>query len=177
MVFILWVNILLWLTNGSFWRLKPVRALSSGVCFCYPRSLWRGGCFPSCYLVSSRGLSMVMLIFPEISTVFWLWEQIFGFGVVGSLGIKTQLPEAVSRAGANWERGVRPCSVSPDGRAVGWARCSSATPLEKLESISPLVMKRDFQGEKDNDEVKFHFQNEKGTGASVFCAGKKVKLL
>lgn len=120
---------------------------------------------------------MVMLILPEISIVFWLWEQILGFGVVGPLGIKTKLPEAVSRAGANGERDVRPCSVSPDVCAAGRARCRSAIPLGKLESISPLLMKRDFHGEKDNGEMKFHFQNEKGTGASVFCAGKKVKLL
>lgn len=120
---------------------------------------------------------MVMLILPEMSIVFWVWEQILGFGVVGPLGIKRKLPEAVSGAGVNGERGVRPYSLSPDECAAGRARCSSAIPLEKLESISPLVMKRDFQGEKDNDEMKFHFQNEKGTGASLFCAGKKVKLL
>jgi len=37
------------------------------------------------------------------------------------------------------------------------------------KSENPLMMKWDFWNEKGSDEMKFHFQNGKGAGASVFC--------
>lgn len=39
---------------------------------------------PELLFTELHGLSMVMLILPEISIILWLWEQLHGLGVAGS---------------------------------------------------------------------------------------------
>lgn len=131
MVFVWWVNILLWLTNGSFWRLKHSRDCWSIICWCLfllrSLSLRRGRCFPSCYLVSSQGLSMVMLIFPEISNIFWLWERLLGFCILHCYSFRNR--EGEFQRASKWSVGC-PCSVSLGAgiqvRGDGMLPCYSA---------------------------------------------------
>lgn len=54
---------------------------------------------------------MVTLILPEISIIFWLWEQLLGLRITGPSGIKTNLPGAIYSGRANRAQGVRALSL------------------------------------------------------------------
>lgn len=177
MVFVWWVNILLWLTNGSFWRLKHSRDCWSIICWCLfllrSLSLRKGRCFPSCYLVSSQGLSMVMLIFPEISNIFWLWERLLGFCIATPSG--TERASFSGQANGVW--GVHAQSLLVLGYRSGEMGCCPVILRENLSSKNSIVMKWGFQNGKDNSEMKWN-EIKWAPHLSGFCAiaWKKVQI-
>lgn len=66
---------------------------------------------------------MVMLIFPEISNIFWLWERFLGFCILHCYSVRDR--EGEFQWASKWSVGC-PCSVFLGAGDAGWGRWDAA---------------------------------------------------